>query len=265
MAGRTRFNNRHDHFAPDAMPVLSRGKHRKPRDGACLMEYVSFLSGGPFSDAPACTDETLAVIARAVNDYSGDDQRQRLAILASDLTTCGPLELAVRHDLARRCLLTAIPYSVEDRRRVLVVALLGLERAGAGRTAGYSSEFVGLDAEFALLGSDSAVRQAVERLEQLPVSVEQHRDRGLAAAIELAVATIAEEAYDAQDVLYDLLVACLDDHRRSSGRGEARPSAAPREDLDGVGALRKLREGGGPGRRRDRQRVGDPLAGDRSD
>jgi hypothetical protein len=257
MAGRARFGNRHDHFAPDSMPVLSRGKHRKPREGACLMEYVAFLSGGPFSDAPACTDKTLAVIARAVNDYSSDAQRQRLAILASDLTVCGPLELANRHDLARRCLLTAIPYSVEDRRRVLVVALLGLERAVAGRTKGYDSEFVGLDAEFALLGSDSAVRQAAERLEQLPVSVEQHRDRGLAATIELAVATIAEEAYNADDVLYDLLVSCLDDHRRASGRSDARPSAAPSQDLDGVSALRKLREGG-------RQRSGRDRLGVRS-
>lgn len=207
------------------------------------MEYVSVLAGGPFTDAPACTDQTLAAVARAVNDYSGEEQRQRLAILASDLTVAGPLELRIRHDLARRCLLTAIPYSVGDRRRVLVVGLLGLERAVAGVKAGYSSEFVGLDAEFALLGSDSAVAQAIERLEQLPVSIEQHRDRGLAQAIELAVATIAEEAHDADDVLYDLLAACLDDHRRSRGGREARPRVALGDDRDGVSALRQLREG----------------------
>jgi hypothetical protein len=225
------------------MPVLTRGKHRRPRDGACLMEYVSVLAGGPFTDAPRCTDETLAAVARAVNDYSGDTNRQRLAILASDLTTAGPLELSVRQDLARRCLLTAIPYSVGDRRRVLVVGLLGLERAGAGQTRGFRPEVVGLDAEFALLGSDTAVREAVQRLEALPVPLDQHRDRGLAAAIELAVVTIAEEAFDADDVLYDLLVACLDDHRRSQGAREARPRVAPREDGERVSALRQLREG----------------------
>ena len=77
---------------PDSMPVLTRGKHKRPRNGACLMEYVSVLAGGPFTDAPACTDPTLATIARSVNDYSGDQQRQRLAILASDLTVAGPLD-----------------------------------------------------------------------------------------------------------------------------------------------------------------------------
>jgi hypothetical protein len=202
------------------------------------MEYVSVLAGAPFSDAPPCTDPTLAAIARAVNDYSGDEKRQRLALLASDLTTAGPLELTQRHDLARRCLLTAIPYSVGDRRRVLVVGLLGLERAAAGDTRGFSPDVVSLDTEFALLGCDTAVRQAVERLEALPVSLEAHRDRGLAAAIEMAIATIAEEAADPDDVLYELLVACLDEHRRGGAGTPAR--RAQGGDGDGVGAHRRL-------------------------
>jgi hypothetical protein len=222
------------------MPVLTRGKHRKPRHGACLMEYVSVLAGEAFTDAPRCTDPTLAAIARAVNDYSGDEQRQRLAILASDLTTAGPLELTQRHDLARRCLLTAIPYSVGDRRRVLVVGLLGLERAAAGGTSGFSRDVVSLDSEFALLGCDTAVREAIGRLEALPVALDQHRDRGIAAAIELAVATIAEEASDADDVLYELLVACLDDHR--GGRAGTPARVTRSGDRDGVGANRKLAE-----------------------
>jgi hypothetical protein len=225
---------------PAGIPVLTRGKHRKPSHGACLMEYVSVLAGNPFSDAPACTDPTLAAVARAVNDYSGDAQRQRLALLATELTSAGPLELTQRHDLARRCLLTAIPYSVSDRRRVLVVGLLGLERAAAGDTAGFSPDVVGLDTEFALLGCDTAVRQAVERLEELPVSIDAHRDRGLAAAIELAVATIAAESADSDDILYELLVACLDDHGRDGAGVSTR--RAHGGDRDGVGAHRRLAE-----------------------
>jgi hypothetical protein len=223
---------------PAAMPVLTRGKHRRPRHGACLMEYVSVLAGEAFTDAPDCTDPTLAAIARAVNDYSGDGQRQRLAILASDLTTAGPLELTQRHDLARRCLLTAIPYSVGDRRRVLVVGLLGLERAGAGDTRGFCPAAVSLDSEFALLGYDTAVREAVERLEVLPVALDQHRDRGLAAAIELAVSTIAEEAGDADDILYDLLASCLDDH--GGGRAGTPARVTRGGDGDGVAADRQF-------------------------
>jgi hypothetical protein len=221
---------------PDSMPALTRGKHRRPRNGACLMEYVSVLAGVPFSDAPKCTDRLLAVIARAVNDCSGDAMRQRLALLASDLTTAGPLDDAAQRRLARRCLLAAIPYSCNERRRVLIVGLLGLERAAAGTTHGFSPTVVGLDAEFALMGCDTAVREAIERVEALPVDLDQHHRRGLAASIELAVATIAEEATDADEVLYRLLVDCLDDHRGS----RARTGAAERYDLDRVAAGREL-------------------------
>ena len=30
---------------PELMPVLSRGKHRHPRRGACFLEMASFLAG----------------------------------------------------------------------------------------------------------------------------------------------------------------------------------------------------------------------------
>jgi hypothetical protein len=221
---------------PDSMPVLTRGKHRKPRNGACLMEYVSVLAGGPFTDSPHCTDPTLAAIARAVNDYSGDEMRQRLAVLASDLTVAGALPTSVQQAMARRCLLTALPYSSGSRRRVLAVALLGLDRAAAGSTKGYSPEDVSLDTEFALIGADTAVREAVERLELLPVDLGAHHKRGLAAAIEVAVATIAEEATDADELLYRLLVSCLDDHRG----GGAGTRVAVSDDRDGVAARRKI-------------------------
>ena len=120
-----------------------------------------------------------------------------------------------------------MPYSSGSRRRVLAVALLGLERATAGSTKGYSPEDVSLDTEFALIGCDTAVREAVERLELLPVDLEQHHKRGLAAAIELAVATIAEEATDADELLYRLLVSCLDDHRGGAGQDRRRSRRRP--------------------------------------
>jgi len=223
---------------PDSMPVLTRGKHRRPRSGACLMEYVSVLSGGPFTDAPACTDPTLAAIARAVNDYSGDAMRQRLALLASDLSVAGPLDLTAQQALARRCLLTALPHSCGTRRRVLIVGLLGLERAAAGATAGYSPDTVSLDAEFAMLGCDTAVREAIERIETLPVDLDQHRKRSLAAAIEMAIATIAADATDGDELLYRLLVDCLDDHR--GGSSGAATGVAERDDRDRVRARGEL-------------------------
>jgi hypothetical protein len=171
-----------------------------------------------------------------VNDYSSDDERQRLAVLASDLTIAGPLPTSVQQAMTRRCLLSALPYSSGSRRRVIAVALLGLDRAAAGSTAGYSAVDVSLDTEFALIGCDTAVSEAVERLELLPVDLDQHHKRGLAAAIELAVATIAEEATDADELLYRLLVSCLDDHR-SSG---TRPGVALGDDRDRIAARREI-------------------------
>ena len=49
---------------PDGMPVLSRGKHRSPRRGACFMELASVLAGERWSDHPACTHPLLAQLAR---------------------------------------------------------------------------------------------------------------------------------------------------------------------------------------------------------
>ena len=39
-------------MTPDLLPVLSRGKHRTPRKGACFMELASFLAGERWSDHP---------------------------------------------------------------------------------------------------------------------------------------------------------------------------------------------------------------------
>lgn len=64
--------------APDFMPVLSAGKHQSPKDGACVMEYVSVIAGEPFTDTPACTEYLLARAAWNVNDNLPDDKRHLL-------------------------------------------------------------------------------------------------------------------------------------------------------------------------------------------
>ena len=66
---------------PDGMPVLSRGRHRNPRRGACFMELASVLAGERWSDHPACTHPLLAELARTVNDCTSDAGRQQLAPL----------------------------------------------------------------------------------------------------------------------------------------------------------------------------------------
>src|SRR3954471_19995761 len=66
---------------PDGVPVLSRGRHRTPRRGACFMEFASFLAGERWSDHPACTHPLLGHLARLVNDATTDAGRQQLAPL----------------------------------------------------------------------------------------------------------------------------------------------------------------------------------------
>ncbi|MGZ5418404.1 MAG: hypothetical protein ACXWDI_14620 [Nocardioides sp.] len=64
---------------PDGMPILSRGRHRTPRRGACFMELASVLAGERWSDHPSCTHPLLAELAREVNDGTSDANRQHLA------------------------------------------------------------------------------------------------------------------------------------------------------------------------------------------
>ena len=61
-----------DAQSPDVLPILSRGKHRNPRRGACFMELASYLAGESWSDHPSCTHPLLASLARDVNDHVGD-------------------------------------------------------------------------------------------------------------------------------------------------------------------------------------------------
>jgi hypothetical protein len=72
---------RYDDQLPALLPVLSRGKHRSPRKGACFMEFASLLASERWSDHPACTHPLLAAVACHINDYTSDADRARLAEL----------------------------------------------------------------------------------------------------------------------------------------------------------------------------------------
>jgi hypothetical protein len=63
----------------DFLPILSAGRHRNARRGACFMEYASYIAGERWSDRPGCTHPTLASLARLVNDLTSDDARSALS------------------------------------------------------------------------------------------------------------------------------------------------------------------------------------------
>jgi hypothetical protein len=70
---------------PEGLPLLGRGKHNAPGEGACFMELASVLAGERFSDHPRCTHSLLAELARRVNDAVSDHARQRLLPLVSEV------------------------------------------------------------------------------------------------------------------------------------------------------------------------------------
>src|SRR6266496_3046468 len=120
-----------DIHLPQLLPVLSRGKHRNPRRGACFMELASLLAGERWSDHPGCTHPLLAALARHVNDCTSDANRQRLAGLIPSvigLTSDDPHLDAL---IALRCATTALPVVAAERQRVMAVAILTGDRVPA--------------------------------------------------------------------------------------------------------------------------------------
>lgn len=113
---------------PNGVPVLSRGKHRNPRRGACFMEMASFLAGEKWSDHPKCTHPLLAELARMVNDNSSDAARQRLAPLIPDVIGLNGTDIRIDAELSLHCLTSALPVASAERQRVLAVGILATER-----------------------------------------------------------------------------------------------------------------------------------------
>src|SRR5437773_7359448 len=109
---------------PELIPILSRGKHRSPRKGACFMELASFLAGERWSDHPACTHPLLAAVARLVNDNTSDTRRQRLATLIPSVIGLTSDDPRVDVRISLRAATQALPIVAAERQRVMAVSVL---------------------------------------------------------------------------------------------------------------------------------------------
>ena len=118
--------------APDLMPVLSRGKHRNLRRGACFMEMASFLAGERWSDHPVCTHPLLAEMARLVNDCVTDQLRPQLIPMIPSVIGLTSDDLRMDVAIALRSAAVALPIAAEPRQRVLATAIHRCERVLAG-------------------------------------------------------------------------------------------------------------------------------------
>ncbi len=148
-----------DITTPDFLPTLSAGMHPTPAQGACFMEYASFLAGERWSDRPSCTDPVLAELARGVNDSVTDDARQRLLGEVHRVIGLRADEgLSLRIGL--RIATIALPLVDVERQRSLGVGMRGMLLALAER-GDTSSETV-VSAEAALRSTPAAAARAAE-------------------------------------------------------------------------------------------------------
>ncbi|MEJ3746235.1 hypothetical protein WEI85_23460 [Actinomycetes bacterium KLBMP 9797] len=190
---------------PDVVPVLSRGKHRNPRKGACFMELASFLAGEPWSDHPACTHPLLAGLARLVNDFTTDAGRQRLAPLVPSVIGLAGEDPHVDALIAQRAATTALPVVSAERQNVLAVSVLACDRVLAdldGRRPGRLNEA----SRAALAQAPHAARWAERFADGIAISPESFRRRSAPMTVEYAVEGIARACVDDPDgMLYGLL------------------------------------------------------------
>jgi len=113
---------------PSSVPVLSRGKHRSARKGACFMEFASYLAGEAWSDHPRCTHPLLAELARQVNDHTTDDHRSRLVDLVPSVIGVTSDDVRVDVLIGLRCARVALPIVSSERQNVMALSILTADR-----------------------------------------------------------------------------------------------------------------------------------------
>jgi hypothetical protein len=204
---------------PDWLPMLSAGKHRNPRKGACFMEMASFLAGERWSDHPACTHPLLAALARHVNDYSSDAGRQRLAGLIPSVIGLTSDDLHVDARIALRCATTALSHVAAERQNVMAVSVLACDRMLADldrRPPGSLEE----SSRSALATAPHAARWAEDFVRVRPASAKAFRSRAAPTIVRSAVEGVARACVPEPDqILHGLLVGAVEDCAAWTHRG----------------------------------------------
>ena len=229
--------------APLLMPVLSRGRHRSPRKGACFMEMASYLAGERWSDRPACTHPALAALARSVNDCTSDAGRAALAPLIPSVVGLTGDDPLLHARLALLCATRALPVVAEERQRVMAVAALAADRVLA-RSDGRGGAGLLPQTRQALARAPLAAAWAQGFATAEGVGLRAHRRHAVPHVIGSAVAGIALSCTaDPDALLHALLVEAIETCRTAAPRhvptAEPQPAAVAHER--GRTAARALR------------------------
>jgi hypothetical protein len=200
----------HDVQPPDLLPILSPGKHRNPRTGACFMELASLLAGERWSDHPTCTHPLLAAVARHVNDHTSDAGRARLAELIPSVIGLIGHDLHIDARIALRSATMALPVVAAERQRVMAVSVLACEHVLAeldGRVAGSLEE----QSRLALAEVPQAAEWAYRFTSGVRPSAKGFRRQAAPTIVQDAVEGIAQACVpDPDGMLRDLLIQAID-------------------------------------------------------
>jgi hypothetical protein len=206
---------------PEFVPVLSRGRHRRPAKGACFMELASFLAGERWSDHPKCTQPLLASLARTVNDCTSDQGRSRLAVLIPSVIGLTSDDLRMDAVIALRAARTALPVAAADRQRVMAVAVLTADRVLA-RLDGRAPQSLQDSTRRALEQAPEAAGWARQFSREIGVSPRGFRRHSAPSTVRCAVLAVAEACVpDPDAVLHDMLAGSISDCVALLGRESA--------------------------------------------
>ena len=195
----------------DHMPILSRGRHRNPKRGACFMELASYLAGERWSDHPACTHPLLAALARLVNDNTGDENRGKLIQLVPSIIGLTSDDLRVDARIALRCATSALPVAAAERQLALAVSVLAAEEMTA-RLDGAPSGRVGEMSLRALAQVPHAAEQARKFSRAARLTEKGFRRYAAPNAVQLSVVGIVQACIpDPDSLLRQLLADAISD------------------------------------------------------
>jgi hypothetical protein len=191
---------------PELIPVLSKGKHRSPRRGACFMEYASFLAGERWSDHPACTHHLLAGVARDVNDHMSDPGRNRIVTMIPSVVGLNGDDPAVDVGIAVRCATVALPISANFRQGALAAGILAARQVFAGMGTHIDAGRLWDDARRALRSVPGATSWARSFVTDTPIPAKTFVRRSAPSIVRVSVTGIAEACVPDPDIyLHKLL------------------------------------------------------------
>ena len=200
--------------APQMLPMLARGKHRRPEDGACFMEMASVLAGEAWSDAPPCTHPLLARLARRVNDLTSDAGHRRLAPLIPSVIGLTSDDPRWDDEIALLTATLALPLAAPADQPPLAAGLLACESLIAAREGQSGTPVLRLASSAALAAAPDAAAWARRFSARLGGS--RGREHPGPAIIDFAAGAVISGREQADTDLRGLLVAAIALCRRLS-------------------------------------------------